>query len=337
AAGFGSVRRFNETFRNLFHRPPSALRRKSSARHEGKDVALRLRYRPPYDWDCMLDFLRARAIPGVEIVDGDRYLRAVEVDGAMGSIEVTHLPERQSLGVSIRFPDVRLLPKIVARVRCLFDLGADIETIDDHLSGDPVLAPLVAKRPGLRAPGGWDGFEIAVRAVLGQQITVVAARRYAGQLVALHGRAVPKSFLIHPDLSHVFPTAKRLASAGSIGLAMPAARLTALKAVAETALADPNLFCPFGSIEDTVTRLRTIRGIGEWTAQYIALRAIREMDAFPAADIGLLRSVETMDGEKSTPANLLIRAEAWRPWRAYAAQHLWAAGSAVVSRPNVSR
>ena len=115
----------------------------------------------------MLVFLRARAVPGVEIVDGGRYLRTVEVDGAMGSIEVTHLPDRQSLGVSIRFPDVRLLPAIVARVRRQFDLGADIETIDGHLSGDPVLAPLVAQRPGLRAPGGWDGFEIAVKGCLG--------------------------------------------------------------------------------------------------------------------------------------------------------------------------
>jgi AraC family transcriptional regulator of adaptative response / DNA-3-methyladenine glycosylase II len=338
AAGFGSVRRFNEIFRDLFHRPPSALRRKNSARHEGRDVALRLRYRPPYEWDCMLDFLRSRSVAGVEIVDGDRYLRTVEVDGAMGSIEVTHLPDRQSLSVSIRFSDVRLLPAIVARVRRLFDLGADIGTIGDHLSGDPVLAPLVAQRPGLRAPGGWDGFEIAVRAVLGQQISVVAARRLASQLVALHGRAVPKSFLIHPGLSHAFPTAKRLALAASIGLGMPAARLTALKSVAEAAVADPNLFRPFGSIEETVTRLRTIRGIGEWTAQYIALRAIREMDAFPATDIGLLRSVAAMDGEKSTPANLLSRAESWRPWRAYAAQHLWAAeGSAVISRLRVSR
>ena len=158
AAGFGSVRRFNETFRNLFHRPPSALRRRNSARHDGKDVALRLRYRSPYDWDCMLDFLRRRTVAGVEIVDGDRYLRTVEVDGAMGSIEVTHLPDRQSLGVSIRFPDVRLLPGIVARVRRLFDLGADIETIGDHLSGDPVLAPLVAQRPWLRASGGCGRF-----------------------------------------------------------------------------------------------------------------------------------------------------------------------------------
>jgi AraC family transcriptional regulator of adaptative response / DNA-3-methyladenine glycosylase II len=325
AAGFGSLRRFNETFQELFHRPPSALRRKSSARQEEKEVSLRLRYRPPYDWDCMLSFLEARAIPGVEVVDQGRYLRTVEVKGRLGSIEVSHRPEKQSLSVNIRFPDVRLLPAIVARVRRQFDLGADIETIDDHLSTDPVLAALVARRPGLRAPGGWDGFEIAVRAVLGQQISVAAARRLAGKLAALYGRAVPKAFLIHEDLSHVFPTAKRLTLAGSIGLAIPAARLTALKAVAEAALADPNLFRPFGSIEETVTRLRTIRGVGEWTAQYIALRAIREMDAFPASDIGLLRGVAAMDGEKTTTTDLLNRAESWRPWRAYAAQHLWAA------------
>ena len=332
AAGFGSLRRFNETFLGLFHRPPRALRRKNSPGQGEKDVTLRLRYRPPYDWESILAFLRARAIPGVEVVESGRYLRTVEIDGAMGSIEVTHLPERQSLAVSIRFPDVRLLPVIVARVRRLFDLGADIETIGDHLSGDPALARLVAQRPGLRAPGGWDGFEIAVRAVLGQQITVAAARRLAGQLVALHGRTAPKSFLIHPDVSRVFPTAKRLASADSIGLGMPGARLEALKAVAGAAVADPNLFRPFGSIEETVARLRTIRGIGEWTAQYIALRAIREMDAFPATDIGLLRSVASMDGEKSTPANLLSRAESWRPWRAYAAQHLWAADGNITER-----
>jgi AraC family transcriptional regulator of adaptative response / DNA-3-methyladenine glycosylase II len=325
AAGFGSLRRFNETFLNLFHRPPSALRRKTSAKHEEKDVVLRLRYRAPYDWDCMLGFLRTRAVRGVEMVEEDRYLRTVELEGKLGSIEVTHLPERQSLGVRIRFPDVRLFPAIVARARRLFDLGADIETIGDHLSGDPVLAPLVAKRPGLRAPGGWDGFEIAVKAVVGQQITVVAARGLAGQLAALHGRAVPRSFLIHPDLSYAFPTAKRLAAADSLGLGMPAARSAALKAVAEAALADPNLFRPFGNIEETVARLRAIRGIGEWTAHYIALRAIREMDAFPATDIGLLRSVSSMDGAKTTTANLLSRAESWRPWRAYAAQHLWAA------------
>jgi AraC family transcriptional regulator, regulatory protein of adaptative response / DNA-3-methyladenine glycosylase II len=325
AAGFGSLRRFNETFLELFHRPPSALRRKSAGANEEQDVTLRLRYRAPYDWESMLAYLRMRLITDVELIEGDRYFRTVEVNGKLGSIEVTHLPQRESLGVRIRFPDVRLLPAIVARVRRLFDLGADIGMIGDHLSADPALAPLVAQRPGLRAPGGWEGFETAVRAVLNQQISMVAARKLAGQLVALHGRVVPKPFLIHPGLSRVFPTARQLASLEAIGLAIPAARLMALRAVAEAVEADPNVFRPFGDVDETVARLRSIKGIGEWTAQYIALRAIREMDAFPVTDVGLLRSVRSKDGERSTPAELLSRAESWRPWRAYAAQHLWAA------------
>jgi AraC family transcriptional regulator of adaptative response / DNA-3-methyladenine glycosylase II len=331
AAGFGSLRRFNETFLEMFHRPPSALRRKSSGVNEERDVTLRLRYRPPYDWEYMLAYLRMRLVAGVELIEGERYYRTVEVSGKLGSVEVSHLPERDSLGVRIRFPDVRLLPAIVARVRRLFDLGADIGMIGDHLSADPALAPLIALRPGLRAPGGWDGFETAVRAVLNQQISIVAARKLASQLVSLHGRPVPKLFAIHPGLTHVFPTAKQLATANSIGLAIPAARLTALRAVAEAVEADPNLFRPFGDVDETVARLRAIRGIGEWTAQYIALRAVREMDAFPVTDVGLLRSVRSKDGARSTPAELLSRAESWRPWRAYAAQHLWAADMSGVA------
>jgi AraC family transcriptional regulator of adaptative response / DNA-3-methyladenine glycosylase II len=332
ASGFSSIRRFNEVFRDLFHRPPTALRRKTSAPvgTETK-VTLRLRYRPPYDWDSMLRYLQARAIPGIEVVESGSYWRTVEMDGFVGSVEVTHLPQRQSLSVTIRFPNVKSLPAIVARVRRVFDLGADIETIDAHLSRDPLLASLVAQRPGLRAPGGWDGFELAVRAILGQQITVTAARRLAGQLVALHGKAVSVAQSGHPALAHVFPTAKRVARAKSLGLGMPASRQTALKALAEATIADPNLFRPFGTIEEAIARLRTIRGIGEWTAQYIALRAVREMDAFPASDIGLLRSAAGLDGARSTSAGLLDRAESWRPWRAYAAQHLWAAGAPTIS------
>ncbi len=256
AAGFSSVRRFNETFLHLFRRPPRALRRKSTPGQEEKDIVLRLRYRAPYDWENMLAFLRARAIPGVEVVEAGRYLRTVEIDGEVGSIAVAHLPKQQSLEISIRFPDVKSLPAIVARVRRLFDLGADIETIDQHLSADPALARLVTLRPGLRAPGGWDGFEIAVRAVLGQQITVAAARRLAGELVKLHGRPVPLVSRIHPALSHVFPAAKRLAAAPSIGLGMPASRLATLKAVAEAAVADAHLFRPFGGVDETVARLK---------------------------------------------------------------------------------
>ena len=335
ASGFSSIRRFNEVFQHLFQRPPGALRRKSAAAatddHDG--VTLRLRYRPPYDWDSMLNFLHDRAIPGVEMVENHRYLRTVAMDGSAGSIEVSHEPQRQNIVVNIRFPHVRSFPAIVARVRRQFDIGADIQTIDAHLSSDPMLAPLIAQRPGLRAPGGWDGFELAIRAVLGQQISVAAARRLAGQLVALHGKPVPATYLAHPGLSHAFPTAEQLAKANAIGLGMPAARLATLKAVAEASVADPSLFQPLSSMEEAVERLKDIRGIGEWTAQYIALRVLREMDAFPATDVGLLRGAALLDaGRANTPALLLDRAECWRPWRAYAAQHLWAVDPATLQQ-----
>lgn len=332
AAGFSSLRRFNETFLTLFHRPPRALRRRNAAkeREREKEVVLRLRYRAPYDWDNMIAFLQARAIAGIEVVEDGRYLRTIEIDGAIGSIRVSHVPKYQSLEVAIFFPKVKALPAIVERVRRMFDLEANIDTIDQHLSADPALAALVRQRPGLRAPGGWDGFEIAVRAVLGQQISVTAARQLAGRLAQLHGRLVPKPFRNHLSLSHVFPDAEQLATASTIGLGMPAARLAALKAVAEATVANPNLFHPLGGIEETVARLKTIRGIGEWTAQYIALRAVHESDAFPATDLGLLRGAASIDGGmKVSPPILIDRAESWRPWRAYAAQHLWAAGAAA--------
>jgi len=327
ASGFGSLRRFNEVFQDLFHRPPRELRRKSAAGRQNTDagIVLQVRYRPPYDWESMLGFLETRAIPGVEIVEKGCYRRTVEIDGTTGSIAVKHQPQQQNLCVTIHFADVQSLPAIINRVRRMFDTGADIETIDEHLSNDPRLAPWIALRPGLRAPGGWDGFELAVRAVLGQQISVTAARRLAGQLVALHGKRLPEKSANYPGLTHTFPTAKRIASAKSIGLGMPVSRLNTLKALAQAAADDPNLFRPFGTIEETTARLRSIPGIGEWTAQYIALRAMREMDAFPASDIGLLRGAAKVDGAPATPASLLRRADSWKPWRAYAAQHLWAA------------
>jgi AraC family transcriptional regulator of adaptative response / DNA-3-methyladenine glycosylase II len=330
AAGFGSLRRFNEIFLRLFRRPPSALRHKSSWNLANPEtgVTLKLRYRPPYDWNSILDFLRARAIPGVEVIDNESYLRTISMDGFTGSIQVTHLPERQSLRVTTRFPRVQSLPAIISRVRRVFDLGADIQTIDAHLSLDPLLAPFVAQRPGLRAPGGWDGFELGIRAILGQQVTVAAARMLAGQLVARHGERVTGEFVSHPQLTHVFPEATSLVTAESIDIRMPAARRSALQELAAASVADPNLFNSCGTIEEAIARLRKIRGVGEWTAQYIALRALRETDAFPAADVGLLRGAEIVDGSRSTVPHLLLRSEAWRPWRAYAAQHLWAAGAA---------
>jgi AraC family transcriptional regulator, regulatory protein of adaptative response / DNA-3-methyladenine glycosylase II len=321
AAGFNSLRRFNEVFKELFERPPRALRRRSVADRADatSGTVLRVRYRPPYDWEAMLGFLSARAIPGVEAVEGGRYRRTIEVGGKVGVVEVSHLPKRESFVVTIHFPVVQALPAIVNRVRRLFDLGADVETIDGHLSTDRNLAPWVRQRPGLRAPGGWDGFELAVRAVLGQQVRVGAARQLAGQLVEKHGRPLPKSFAEFSGLTHTFPTATRIASATKIGLGMPAARLNTLRAVARAVADDPDMFRPSGTTEEAIERLRAIPGVGEWTAQYIALRAIREVDAFPGSDVGLLRGAEKVFGEAATPKELVSRAEAWRPWRAYAA------------------
>jgi AraC family transcriptional regulator, regulatory protein of adaptative response / DNA-3-methyladenine glycosylase II len=323
AAGFGSLRRFNETFRALFGRPPSALRRRAS-RSADAGVTLRLRYRPPYDWPAMLDFLGARAIDGVEEVANGVYRRTVSHAGRLGMVEVGHDAPRESLVVTVNFENVRALPAILTCVRRVFDVGADIETTDAHLSQDPLLAPLVAVRPGLRAPGGWDGFELAVRAILGQQVSVQAARRLAGRLVVVCGEALPRTDGLRPELSHAFPSPERVDTADLSTLGMPTARRTALQVLAQAAIADADLFRPFGTIDDAIARLRSIRGIGEWTAQYIALRALRETDAFPASDVGLLRGA-ARGSTRPTPADLLQRSEPWRPWRAYAAQHLWTA------------
>jgi len=327
ASGFNSLRRFNEVFHDLFHRPPSSLRRKSAVNLP--DVAggtvFRIRYRAPYDWDSMLEFLRARAIPGIEAVEKGVYKRTVEIGGRSGFIEVKHLPRKDSLCVTIHFPTVQALQEIVNRVRRSFDLGADIETIDEHLSFDKELGPWVAKRRGLRAPGGWDGFELAVRAVLGQQVSVQAARQLAGKLVALHGRPMTRDTGLPDGLTHVFPTATYIAGANDLGVGMPKLRLETLRAVAQASVDDPGLFQPSGDVDQGIAKLKAVPGIGDWTAQYVAMRIIREVDAFPASDVGLLRGAEKVLGELVTPKSLALRAEAWRPWRAYAAQHLWAA------------
>jgi AraC family transcriptional regulator of adaptative response / DNA-3-methyladenine glycosylase II len=205
----------------------------------------------------------------------------------------------------------------VAQVRRVFDLNADVAVIGEHLANDPLLAPLVAKWPGLRAPGAWDNFELAVRAVLGQQITVSAARRLAGKLVTLCGATTA-----HGDLTHRFPDPAMVAAARLDQIGMPAARRATLLALAQAAAADPLLF-----EADAIQRLRKIPGVGAWTAEYIAIRALRDPDAFPATDVALVRGLAALTATKPTAAALSQRAEQWRPWRAYAAQYLWAASS----------
>ncbi|THD63291.1 MAG: DNA-3-methyladenine glycosylase 2 family protein [Phenylobacterium sp.] len=326
ASGFGSVRRFNETFQQLFGRPPGALRRSRAeeANAAAGGITVKLPYKPPYDWTAMIGFLAARAIPGVESVTPKRYARTLAVEGELGVVTVSP-GAGNFLVAEIRFPKVQALPAVIARIRRVFDLTADPSLIGAHLSQDAALAPLVAARPGLRAPGAWDGFELAVRAILGQQITVTAARGLAAKLTEAHGARIDDPFAASLGLTRAFPAPEQLVGQDIAALGMPRARGAALEALARTVAADPTIFTPRGDLESAIAALKALPGVGEWTAQYIALRELREPDAFPQADIGLLRGMADETGARPTPAELLARAEAWRPWRAYAAQHLWAA------------
>lgn len=326
AAGFGSVRRFNETFQALYARPPAQLRRtrarEISARAAG-ELTLRLPYRTPYDWDALLAFLSARAIPGVEAVSAKGYARTVHLDGASGAIFVEQ-DKGAFLKTTVRFPRLASLPAIIARVRRVFDLAAEPSVIGAHLSEDETLAPLVAARPGLRVPGAWDGFELAIRAILGQQITVSAARGLAAKLVAAFGEAFEDARANEAGLTHVFPEAARLAHANLSVLGMPGARRQALLSLARAHVDDPQLFSVRRDLDAAIEQLCGLEGIGEWTAQYIAMRQLREPDAFPVGDVALIRALSHLDGSRITPQAMLKRAERWRPWRAYAAIHLWA-------------
>lgn len=324
ASGFGSVRRFNEAFLALFQRAPGELRRlggEALAVETSGEFSLLLRYQPPYDWARMLEFLRQRAIPGLESVSENRYSRTLSLNGIQGSLSIERAAG-DALRAGIRVSKLSIVPNVIARLRRVFDLAADPLAITRHLSQDPVLAPLVAKRPGLRVPGAWDGFELAIRAVLGQQISIAAAVRLATRLVQTYGEPVAAPAR---GLSHLFPTPAVLARAELTALGLPRTRAATLSAVAAASLENPEVFSNNCELEEAVQRLRAIRGVGEWTAQYIALRQLREPDAFPASDLGVLRALTDERGLRPTAAAVLARAERWRPWRAYAAQHLWAA------------
>ncbi|QAX86532.1 3-methyladenine DNA glycosylase 2 [Pseudomonas sp. DTU12.3] len=281
-------------------------------------MRLALEYQPPYDWAAMLGFLAARAVVGMESVVDGVYSRSIGLKGVHGTVSIWQ-EAGDALQVELDFPDPAALPEIVARLRRMFDLDADLALMQAHLANDPLLTRLIAESPGLRIPGAWDGLELAFRAVLGQQITVVAAIRLAGKLVAQYGAPLESTV---PGLTHVFPETHVLAVADLAALGMPKSRGRTLSGVAQALLEEPSLFEP--NREDGVARLLALHGIGEWTAQYIALRQLRDMDGFPHGDVGLLRALEVLEGQRPTARELAVRAEVWRPYRGYAAQVLWA-------------
>jgi AraC family transcriptional regulator of adaptative response / DNA-3-methyladenine glycosylase II len=321
ASGFTSVRQMNRVMKDVFRFTPHELR----ARRRVPDrlvtdggLELRVPYRPPLAWDALLRFLAPRAIPGVESVDLDEgvYRRVVELAGEPGVIEVWNRPADDALLLRAHLPEIEGLVHLVAGVRRLFDLDADPDAIDTALARDRILRPLVRARRGLRVPGTTDPFEIGVRAVLGQQITVAGATRLAGRLVAATGHPVAG---IGPlGLTHRFPGADELAKADLTSIGIQKARARAITALAEAVAHDDIELGPGHGLEATVAALRALPGFGDWTAQYVAMRGCGERDAFPATDLGVCRALG---------ADAAARAEAWRPWRAYGAMHLWSAES----------
>jgi AraC family transcriptional regulator of adaptative response / DNA-3-methyladenine glycosylase II len=334
AAGFGSVRRFNEAIRATYGRAPSALRRARPLSAAGERLELRVAFRPPFDWPALRDFLAQRAVPGVEQVEGDRYRRTIAVDGRLGRIEARALPGSHQLALSLELPDAAsALVRVLARVRRLFDLDAAPATLEADLGRDAQLAVQLAKRPGLRVPGAFDPFELAVRAILGQLVSVATARNLAARLAARFGRRVPGASE-ESGTWLAFPDAATLAEADLRGSGLPEARAAAIRGLARgVAAGSLDLESPRG-LDDFVAELCELPGIGAWTAHYVALRALGEPDAFPASDLGLLRGAALClgSGEPFTAARLARRAEAWRPWRGYAAMHLWSAYADAAAR-----
>jgi AraC family transcriptional regulator, regulatory protein of adaptative response / DNA-3-methyladenine glycosylase II len=316
ASGFRSIRRFNAAVLAAFGESPRALRFRRSEPPRPDGLTLRLAYRPPYDWDSILGFLEHRALPGIEEVADGAYRRAILAGGVPGVIEVRKAARGPALLLSPGNGMSPHLMTLVDRVRRVFDLDCDPLPIAAHLRKDPLLAEAIARRPGLRVPGAWDPFEISVRAVIGQQVSVAGARTVAGRLARRWGAPLPRPA---GSLTHVFPTPAVLAGADLSQAGIPRARAAALRTLAVRFRDDPDLFSGARELEEVVERLCEIPGIGPWTAGYIAMRGLGEPDAMPSGDLGVGRGLALKKRR-----DIEERAERWRPWRAYATIHLWA-------------
>ena len=329
ASGFSSLRRFNDAFAKRYGEPPTAIRR--AARKKGHsatnkdnalpfDLKLRLGFRPPFDWQMILDYFRMRAIPGVEAIDGNRYRRTVRLEESHAFIEAEPDKTRDILWVRVMSDRPFALADLVMRLRRLFDLDAQPQAIGAHFSDDPLIGPLVQQHPGLRIPGAFDGFELAIRAILGQQVSVKGASTIAGRLVEAYGDEVTALGENWP--SFLFPEPQTLVRDDLGKLGIPRTRGDTLSTIAKAVADGDVMLHPGVNIPDMVSALTSLKGIGDWTASYVALRALGDPDAFPSGDLGLQKAAAP-HSEKLSAKALSATAENWRPWRGYAALHLW--------------
>jgi AraC family transcriptional regulator, regulatory protein of adaptative response / DNA-3-methyladenine glycosylase II len=322
AAGFGSVRRFNHLFAARYAMAPSRLRLRREEQGVGESFTLRLSYRAPLAWPHLLHFLTGRGAVGVEVADGQRYLRTVSVATHQGWLAVAPMRGVKALQVQLSASLLPVLAQVLARLRRTLDLDANTQMIDAHLASDERLAPLVAALPGLRVPGAFDGFELALRAILGQQVTVKAATTLFGRFARTFGVPIHTPF---EALTHLAPRADVVAQASRqqlIDLGLTTRRAETVQRMAEAVASRAVLLEPGPDPEAMMQALQELPGIGPWTAHYIAMRALRHPDAWPDGDLGLLNALQVKSHRE-----LRARAEPWRPWRSYAALHLWNAAA----------
>jgi AraC family transcriptional regulator of adaptative response / DNA-3-methyladenine glycosylase II len=322
ASGYGSVRQLNRACRDVFRAAPGELRsRRRAADRLAADggLTIRLAFRPPLDWDAMLAYFQRRAIAGVETVSGDTYRRTVAVDGDPGVLEL--LPgSSDHLLLRAHLPHWEGLIHLVQRARRIFNLDADVEASTVHLDGDPLVGPLQRARPGLRPPGTWDPFETGVRAIIGQQVSIVGANTLTARVVEGFGTPVPG--LASLGLTHLFPSAEVLASADLSRLGLTPARARAVSAFAQGVVQGHIDLDRSKTLDQLVASITATPGLGPWTAHYLALR-LGEPDAFPASDLGLRRALGARTDGTISPSRANELAQVWRPHRAHAATHLW--------------
>ena len=312
ASGFASLRRFNDAFKTNYRLNPSQFRRGSGGSKATDRFVFDLAYRPPFDWPALLHFLERRLYAGVEAIVDSAYLRTVSIGGHTGWIRVRPSARHHALSVEVSPELGRVIPSVLTRVRRLFDLGAEPDRIAQRLG------KLAAMCPGLRMPGAFDGYEVAIRAVLGQQISVKGATTIAGRFAAAFGEPADTPFA---ELSLLMPTAQRVSGVSPAAMAkigVTSARANTLLGVSRAMAQNPNLLEPGADVEQAIARLKTLPGIGEWTAQYLAMRAFAWPDAFPATDLGIRKALGLEDERK-----IIAHAQIWRPWRGYATMHLW--------------
>jgi AraC family transcriptional regulator of adaptative response / DNA-3-methyladenine glycosylase II len=319
AAGFASTRQFNDTIAEVFALTPTALRASAHRRcgQPSSSLTLRLPFRPPLDWAGLISWLGTRAIPGVAEVEGNTYRRTMRLPGGAAIVQLE--PAEAYIRCTLQLESIADLASAVLRCRRLLDLDADPTSVADVLSADSLLRPLIRRNRGLRSPGTVDGTELAIQAVMGQQVSLGAARTLTARLVRSSGDAIK---MAHPTLTHLFPTAGAIAAADLTELGVPASRRATLIGMANSIASGSVSLDPGADRAEVYQRLTALPGIGEWTAGYILMRALGDPDTFLATDLGI-RKAAALVGLGNDPKLIATRATAWSPWRTYATHHLW--------------